>query len=98
MKLALVQYQPTPDLEASVQRGLEALEEAAAAGAKLVAYPELAFTPFYPQHCATPGSIDLAETIPGPTTEKFQEAAENEGFTFKLLMEEDDHFLVELSA
>lgn len=30
--------------------------------------------------------------------EKFQEAAEKEGFTFKLLMEEEDHFLVELST
>ena len=30
--------------------------------------------------------------------EKFQEAAKMEGFTFKLLMEEEDHFLVELST
>ncbi|MEZ4700639.1 MAG: nitrilase-related carbon-nitrogen hydrolase [Rhodothermales bacterium] len=75
MKIALVQYQPTSNLEASVTRGLEALETAARAGARLVAYPELAFTPFYPQHRATPDSIDLAEPIPGPTTRAFQEAA-----------------------
>ncbi|MFZ9027677.1 MAG: class I SAM-dependent methyltransferase [Crocinitomicaceae bacterium] len=30
--------------------------------------------------------------------EKFQEAAEKEGLSFKLLMEEDDHFIVELSV
>ncbi len=30
--------------------------------------------------------------------EKFRDAAEKEGFTFKLLMEEGDHFLVELSS
>lgn len=90
MKLALVQYQPTSNLEASVQRGLQALEEAAAAGAKLVAYPELAFTPFYPQHCATPASIELAEPIPGPTTEKFQAAARRLGVVVVLNLFERD--------
>ena len=90
MKLALVQYQPTHDLEASVKRGLEAVEEAAAAGAKLIAFPELAFTPFYPQNCATPASIDLAEPIPGPTTEAFQEAAKRLGVVIVLNLFERD--------
>jgi N-carbamoylputrescine amidase len=75
MKIALIQYQPTADLAYSRARGLEALEAAAAAGARLIVYPELAFTPFHPQRRATPESIDLAEPIPGPTTRLFQEAA-----------------------
>ncbi len=90
MKIALVQYQPTNDLPASVQRGLDALDEAAAAGAKLIAFPELAFTPFYPQHRATPDSINLAETIPGPTTEAFQEAARRLGVVVVLNLFERD--------
>ena len=90
MKIALIQYQPTDDLQASIQRGLDALETAAAAGAKLVAFPELAFTPFYPQHRATSSSIDLAEPIPGPTTDVFQEAAKRLGVVVVLNLYERD--------
>ncbi len=79
MKIALIQQQPTADLARNTQRGLAALEEAATAGADLVVYPELAFTPFYPQHRAGPNALDLAEPIPGPTTDVFQEAARRHG-------------------
>ena len=90
MKIALVQQQPTSDLEASINRGLAAVETAAAAGAQLIAFPELAFTPFYPQHRATPSSIDLAEPIPGPTTDAFQEAARRLGVVIVLNLYERD--------
>lgn len=79
MNIALVQQQPTSDREASVQRGLAALEEAAEAGADLVAYPELSFTPFWPQRRAGSDALDLAEPIPGPTTKAFQKAAAQHG-------------------
>ena len=79
MHLALVQQHATDDLDDNLQRGLDALAEAAAAGADCVVYPELAFTPFYPQHRAGPDAIDLAEPIPGPTTERFQAAAAEHG-------------------
>ncbi len=75
MKIALIQHTPTANREASLQRGLDALEEAARAGAHLVVFPELAFTPFYPQHRAGPDALDLAEPIPGPTTEALCGAA-----------------------
>ncbi len=79
MKIALIQQQPTADLARNVRRGLAALEEAAMAGADLVVYPELAFTPFYPQHRAGPNVLDLAEPIPGPTSDAFREAARRHG-------------------
>ncbi|NBB73702.1 MAG: carbon-nitrogen hydrolase family protein [Bacteroidetes bacterium] len=79
MHLALVQQHATSALDDNLQRGLEALAEAAAAGADCVVYPELAFTPFYPQHRAGPDALDLAEPIPGPTTEAFQAAAAEHG-------------------
>ena len=79
MHLALIQQHATDDLDANLQRGLEALEDAARAGAECVVYPELAFTPFYPQHRAGPDALDLAEPIPGPTTERFQAAAAEHG-------------------
>ena len=90
MKLALVQYQPTNDLNASVQRGLDALEEAAAAGAGLVVYPELAFTPFYPQHRANDNVLELAEPIPGPTTNAFMDAARRLGVVVVINLFERD--------
>jgi len=49
---------------------------AAGCGAKLVAFPELAFTPFFPStRCGGPPPLALAETVPGPTTDAFARAA-----------------------
>lgn len=90
MRLALIQQHVTTDLEANRQRGLRALEAAAAAGADCVVYPELAFTPFYPQHRAGPDALGLAEPIPGPTTEAFQEAAARLGVVVVLNLYERD--------
>lgn len=92
MKLALIQQQPTDDLAANVERGLAALAEAAAAGADLVVYPELAFTPFFPQHPAATKSLERAEPIPGPLTKRFQAAARQHGVVVVLnLYERDGH-------
>ncbi len=88
--IAQIQHQPTADHRATVHRALRALETAAEAGAQLVVYPELAFTPFYPQHCAGPGALDLAEPVPGPTTQAFQEAARRLGVVVVLNLYERD--------
>jgi len=71
MKIALVQQHATRDREDNLARGLEALEEAVSCGAQLVAFPELAFDFFLPQHSVSSGALHLAETVPGPTTEVF---------------------------
>jgi len=52
---------------------------AAANGANLVAYPELAFDTFLPQHRATREALDMAEPIPGPITEAFSAKARELG-------------------
>ncbi|UCH84972.1 MAG: carbon-nitrogen hydrolase family protein [Candidatus Latescibacterota bacterium] len=75
MKIALVQQRATPDRDANRRRGVAAVREAADAGAKIVCFAELAFDPFYPQEPAPPGSLDMAETVPGPTTDRFAELA-----------------------
>lgn len=72
MRIALVQYRVSSDHAASVRRGLEAVRQAAGEGANLVAFPELAFTPFFP--CCRPGGpapVDTGEPVPGPTTDAF---------------------------
>ena len=79
MRIALVQQVATHDLEANVKRGLAALNQAASEGAELVVYPELAFTPFYPQRPSGKDPLALAELIPGPTTQLFCEAARRLG-------------------
>jgi len=90
MILALVQQHASPDLEQNLQRGLEALETAAGEGADLVVYPELSFTPFWPQQRATSDVRGRAEPIPGPTTEAFQEAAARLGVVVVINLFERD--------
>jgi N-carbamoylputrescine amidase len=90
MKIALIQLRPTEDHARSLRRGLDALEEAAAAGADLVVYPELAFTPFFPQHRGGPEARSLAEPVPGPTTALFQEAARRLGVVVVINLYERD--------
>ncbi len=79
MRLALIQQHAGPDPQVNRERGLAAARKAAADGAELIAFAELAFTRFYPQVIATPEIHDLAEPIPGPTTEAFQAFAKEHG-------------------
>ncbi len=68
MKIALVQCSASEDVEANLRKAADAVESAAARGAKLVCFPELAFTRFYPQHPAKGDVAKLAEPVPGPIT------------------------------
>jgi len=79
LKLSLIQQRATNDLAANLERGLQAARIAAADGAELVLFPELAFTPFYPQHPASGDVGALAEPVPGPTTAAFQALARELG-------------------
>jgi len=90
MRLALVQQHATPDKAANVARGLDALERAARAGARLVAFAELAFEPFYPQDPAGPEVWRLAEPVPGPIVEAFQRRARELGVVVVLNLYERD--------
>lgn len=90
MKIALVQQHASPDPEENLRRGLDALEEAADGGADLVAFAELAFTRFLPQHPAVGEVASLAEPVPGPTTERFAAAAKRRGTVVVLNLFERD--------
>jgi beta-ureidopropionase len=90
IKVGLVQQAVTTDTAANVARGVEAARRAAGEGARVIVYPELAFTPFYPQ---TPPAVDvrtLAEPIPGPTTERFQALARELGAVIVINLFERD--------
>jgi beta-ureidopropionase len=90
VNISLVQLQVTRGKDANVERGLAALEAAARDGAELVVFPELAFEWFHPQRPAGANPLDLAEPVPGPTTERFQRAARSLGVAVVLNLYERD--------
>ena len=90
MKLALVQLTASPDKRHNVERGLAALGQAARAGAQVVVYPELAFEPFHPQRPAGKDRFSLAESVPGPTTDRFIRAAREHGVVVVINLYERD--------
>jgi N-carbamoylputrescine amidase len=79
VKIALVQQHATHDPEENRERGKRAFLEAAGAGARLVAFAELAFSRFFPQVPAGPESLLETEPVPGPTTELFSRLAREAG-------------------
>lgn len=79
VRIALVQQKAGPDKRENLARGRAALEAAAAGGARLVAFAELAFEPFYPRCRAATGFAELAEPIPGPTTDALAATAKRLG-------------------
>ncbi len=90
MKIALIQQVASEDKAANVNRGLELASEAAAMGAELICFAELAFEPFYPQRPAEGDVARLAETVPGPTTEMFADLARDLGVAMVLNLYERD--------
>ena len=70
MRIALIQQHVTSDKAENLERGLAAVRSAAAEGAELVCFAELSFEPFYPQRPADRAPLELAEPIPGPTTDR----------------------------
>jgi N-carbamoylputrescine amidase len=69
MRIALIQQHATEDNAENLERGLVAVRDAAAQGANLICFAELAFEPFYPQRPAEGDLLSLAQPIPGPVTE-----------------------------
>lgn len=90
LRVALIQQRATADLEDNLARGLAALGEAAARGAGLACYAELAFEPFHPRRRPRGDVRSLAQPIPGPVTEAFRGAARELGVTVILNLFERD--------
>ena len=89
-KIALVQQPAGEDREANRTRAVKAVRAAAADGANLICFAELAFERFYPQERATPEVLDLAEPVPGETTRIFSELAKELGVVIVLNLFERD--------
>jgi N-carbamoylputrescine amidase len=72
--VGLVQMQMSPDTEDNVARAAAKVVEAGQAGAQVVCLPELYRSPYFCQR-EDASLFDLAETVPGPSTEAMAAAA-----------------------
>jgi len=73
-RIGLVQMFCSPDPNANLARAVAKVEEAARAGAEVVCLPELFRSQYFCQREDT-ATFDLAEPVPGPSTEALSEAA-----------------------
>ncbi|MCG8378958.1 MAG: acyltransferase, partial [Proteobacteria bacterium] len=74
VKAAVVQHACNNDYETNLQANIKGVEEAASNNIDLVLLPELSTSPYF---CITqdPANFDLAESIPGNTSDRFSEIA-----------------------
>ncbi|HET7038533.1 MAG TPA: nitrilase-related carbon-nitrogen hydrolase, partial [Gemmatimonadales bacterium] len=79
LRIALAQAAAGPDPARNLEHALAMMDRAAEAGARLVAFPELAVTRFFPQWERFDGARALAEPIPGPTTDRVARKAAGHG-------------------
>ena len=73
-RVGLIQMSATPDPGKNLQHAIERVQEAAANGVQVVCLPELFQTQYFCQR-EDASLFDLAEPIPGPTSNKLSELA-----------------------
>ncbi|MES1925431.1 carbon-nitrogen hydrolase [Salinisphaera sp. T31B1] len=78
LRIAIAQYACCPDPATNLDTAVEHITRAGAAGAQLVLLPELHNTPYFCQR-EDPALFDLAEAVPGPSTERLAAAARKAG-------------------
>ncbi|HLI33853.1 MAG TPA: carbon-nitrogen hydrolase [Terriglobia bacterium] len=76
--VAVVQMACEPDPRSNLERGVAHIREAATRGAKLVCLPELFRTRYFCQR-EDASFFDLAEPVPGPTTQALGKVAKETG-------------------
>ena len=79
MRIALAQLSAGPDRAANLARALDAMGEAKRGGGDLIAFPEVILDRFFPQYADDRAALDLAEPIPGPTTDRIAARARELG-------------------
>jgi N-carbamoylputrescine amidase len=73
-QVGLVQLSCSPDPDANLEKAVQRVREAARNGGQIICLPELFRTQYFCQREDT-SLFDLAETIPGPTTEALSRVA-----------------------
>jgi N-carbamoylputrescine amidase len=75
-RVGLVQMSASPDPDRNLQHAIDMLGDAARRGAQVICLPELFQTQYFCQR-EDAALFDLAEPIPGPTTEKLSQVAKD---------------------
>jgi N-carbamoylputrescine amidase len=78
ISLGLIQMRCEPEPEANLEKAIARIRLAAAGGAQIISLQELFRTPYFCQR-QDPGLFDLAEPIPGPSTEQLAHVARETG-------------------
>jgi beta-ureidopropionase len=89
IRAALVQTTWTGDKESMIKAHEQYARDAATAGAKVICFQELFYGPYFCQ-VQDPAYYEYAESIPGPTTERFQSLAADLGMVMVLPMYEKE--------
>nr|BFE70936.1 hypothetical protein GCM10020092_042370 [Actinoplanes digitatis] len=89
IRAALVQTNWTGDKESMIKAHEAYAREAAAQGAKVICFQELFYGPYFCQ-VQDAAYYEYAESIPGPTTERFQALAAELGMVMVLPMYEQE--------
>jgi N-carbamoylputrescine amidase len=76
--IGLVQMRCQPEPEANMQKAIERIRQSAAKGAQIICLPELFRAPYFCQR-EDPANFDLAEPIPGPSSERLGQIARETG-------------------
>jgi N-carbamoylputrescine amidase len=77
-RVGLVQMSCGPDAEANLAKALAAVRQAARDGAQVICLQELFRTSYFCQR-QDPAVFDLAESVPGPTSDRIAQAARESG-------------------
>src|SRR4051794_33659354 len=78
--IGLVQMSGTPDLDANLEKAVARVEEAASQGAQVICLPELFRSQYFCQK-EDAALFDLAESVPGPSTEALARVARDRKVT-----------------
>lgn len=76
--LGLIQMRCQPDPEANLEKAMQLIRQAAAQGAQIICLPELFRSRYFCQR-TDPQLFELAEPIPGPTSDRLGELARELG-------------------
>ncbi|HWY85072.1 MAG TPA: carbon-nitrogen hydrolase [Gemmataceae bacterium] len=76
--VGLIQMRCETDLQANLEKAVKLVGHAARAGADIICLPELFRSQYFCQRC-DPVLFDLAESIPGPSTQRLQQTAKELG-------------------
>lgn len=76
--IATIQSSVSPDIKSNIQKTASLVETAAKKGAQIICLQELYSTPYFPQY-EKQDKDKFIETIPGPSSEVFQEIAKKYG-------------------